>query len=1114
MKCPKCRFDNRDKAKFCLKCGQALRLQCPQCDKILPVEAIFCDACGHRLRMDKNAEKLRAEAEGERKHVTVIFSDLSGYTSMNEKLDPEEVKEILSRIFGEIAQIIAKYEGFIERFIGDAVMALFGVPKTHEDDPVRAIMAAREIHATIDGLSPQLEKKVGRTLSMHTGIHTGLVVTGEVNLEKGTHGITGDTINLASRLQDLAKSGDILVSEETYRQSEGHFNFTPLEPAKVKGKEDPVRPYRVVSAKERPVTIHRLSGLRAELIGRTMELAQLENAVQNLRKGRGSVFFVCGDAGTGKSRLLEEFKGSLDLDEIQWLEGHSYGYSQNIPYFPLIDLLNRAFRIEEKDTSEAVRQKIESGIEHLVGRKEDLVPYIAGLYSLSYPEAKDVSPDFWKSRLQEATLTIISAFAKRAPTIFCLEDLHWADPSFVELLRKTLLEVRQPAIALCVYRPEFSLYTSHELAAMGRIYREIRLQDLSPSEAQHMLESLLKSKTIPSDLKRFVQGKTEGNPFYLEEMVNSLIEAETLVRDNGSWRLTMSIRESDISSAIYGVVSSRLDRLQEESKRMLQEASVIGRAFLYEIIRRITVVKQDIDGCLSSLERLDLIRTRSVHPELEYIFKHALTQEVVYNALLKRDRQEIHERIALVMETLFRDRLPEFYETLSFHFKKGRSSHKAVDYLVKSGEKSLNKYALEESHQYFREAYGILSQKERKTEEENAWLIDVLLKWALVFFYRGNFGELTDLLLAHKSLAESMENKSTLGMYYATLGFALRSREEFIDSHKYLQKALELGEDIQDSKVTGYACSQISLTCAELGLLKEAIFYGEKARALSGSFESDQYLHFMSLFGLGYAYSYKGDCKRTFEIGNELLEFGRINSNIRSVVLGYYITGYSHFMSGDISAAIERFGKGIEISADPYYAQIPRTMLGYSYVSMGEFEKAEEVLREVRTFSETLGAEIIGTAARGLLGMVLIGTGRLKGGIQILEEIRQTFSEKQRRYLCVAAENTLGRVYLQMVQWKGPKNLTKMAKNIGFLAGRLPFAAKKAEVHFKKAIEEAEEIGADGMLGQAYFNLGLLFKAKGRREQALECLSEAVRLFEACEATVYLKQVREALASF
>jgi tetratricopeptide (TPR) repeat protein len=269
----------------------------------------------------------------------------------------------------------------------------------------------------------------------------------------------------------------------------------------------------------------------------------------------------------------------------------------------------------------------------------------------------------------------------------------------------------------------------------------------------------------------------------------------------------------------------------------------------------------------------------------------------------------------------------------------------------------------------------------------------------------------------------------------------------------------------------------------------------------------------MSLFGLGYAYSYKGDCKRTFEVGNALLEFGRKNSNIRSMVLGQYITGYSHFISGDIPAAIECFSQGVEISVDPYYAQIPRTMLGYSYVSIGEFEKAEEVLREVRAFSEKLGAEIIGTAARGLLGMVLIGTGRLKRGIQILEEIRQTFSEKQRRYLCVAAENTLGRVYLQMVHWEGPKSLSMMAKNIGFLAGRLPFAAKKADAHFKKAIEDAKEIGANGMLGQAYYNLGLLYKAKGRRAQALECLSEAVRLFQECEAEVYLKQVKNALAS-
>ncbi|MGD9041209.1 MAG: adenylate/guanylate cyclase domain-containing protein, partial [Desulfobacteraceae bacterium] len=453
MKCPKCQFENEEGSKFCLECGEGLELKCPQCEKRLPLSAKFCNECGQRLEAVVAAEREELEAEGERKYVTVLFSDLSGYTPLSEKLDPEELKEIMSRIFGEIAQVVTKYEGFIEKFVGDAVLALFGVPKAHEDDPIRAIKVAREIHELVDALSSEVEKRIAQPISMHTGINTGLVVTGKVDLEKGTHGVSGDTINLASRLSSLAKEDEILIGPDTYRQAEGHFTFESLEPTRLKGKAEPIQVYKVLSAKERPVTVRRLSGLRAELIGRKAEITQLGEAIENLRKGTGKVFSICGDAGTGKSRLVEEFKNTLDLEEIKWLEGHAYAYSQNIPYFPLIDLLNRIFQIEEGDSTEIVREKVESGIENLVGKKEDVAPYVGGLFSLSYPEIKDVSPEFWRSRLQEAIQTILSALARRAPTVFFLEDLHWADPSFAEFLRNALFEIRQPALVLCVYRP-------------------------------------------------------------------------------------------------------------------------------------------------------------------------------------------------------------------------------------------------------------------------------------------------------------------------------------------------------------------------------------------------------------------------------------------------------------------------------------------------------------------------------------------------------------------------------------------------------------------------------------------------------------------------------------
>jgi len=312
MKCSKCKFDNPESAKFCIECGKHFG--------------------------EEVAQMAELAIEGERKQVTVLFSDLTGYTAMSEKLDPEEVKEITRRIFSEISKIVTKYDGFIEKYAGDAVMALFGVPEAHEDDPIRAIKVAREIHELVNEISPEVESEIGQSISMHTGINTGLVVTGEVNLARGTHGIAGGPINVASRLSNLAKPGEILVGPETYIQTESYYNFVSLGPTKLKGKSESVHVYQVTMPKEQPRKVHRIQGLRAELVGRKIELAKLKEAAERLWKGKGSIFSVCGDAGTGKSRLIEEFKASLDLEKFQWQEGHAYPYTQNIPYFPLINL--------------------------------------------------------------------------------------------------------------------------------------------------------------------------------------------------------------------------------------------------------------------------------------------------------------------------------------------------------------------------------------------------------------------------------------------------------------------------------------------------------------------------------------------------------------------------------------------------------------------------------------------------------------------------------------------------------------------------------------------------------------------------------------------------------
>ena len=1132
MQCPKCQFENPTGINFCGECGAKLERLCPGCNSPNPLNFKFCGECGHNLISAKEISEEESEAEnleprtstkksssdvapleGERKHVTVLFSDLTGYTTMSEKLDPEEVKEITSRIFGEISKIVANYDGFIEKYAGDAVMAIFGVPQAHEDDPIRAIKAAREIHRIVDAISPEVEKKIAQPISMHTGINTGLVVTGEVNMDRGTHGVAGDTINLASRLSNLAKPGEILVNVDTCRQIEGHFTCEYIETTAIKGKADPVEVHKVLSQRDKPVTIHRLSGLRADLVGRNVEMAELSEAVENLQQGKGRIFSICGAAGTGKSRLVEEFKASLDFEQVQWIEGHAYAYSQDIPYFPLVDLLNRLLLIEENDPPEKVREKVESGLQSLVGNQEDVIPYVGGLYSLSYPEIEEVSPEFWKSRLQEAIPAILTALAKRAPTIFFLEDLHWADPSFVELLRRACLEIRQAAIVMCVYRPIFSLFKSHQLSSIGNLYHEMRLQDLSRSESQEMVQSLLKIEKVPSELQRLIQEKMEGNPFYLEEAINSLIESNTLVRDNGHWRVTKQISQADISSTIQGVISARVDRLEQESKRILQEASVIGRSFYYEILKRTTALKNSIDKNLIGLERLDLIKTKSIQPDLEYIFKHALTQEVVYNGLLKKERREIHEHIAIVMEQLFQGRLPEFYETLAFHFARGLSLDKAVNYLMKSGKKSLARYSIEESHQYYKQAFELLDSKANKTNAEMELVIELLFDWAYVFYYRGYFKDMSEVFSSYKMIAESLEDKTKLGMFYSWYGWAFFCQHKILDSYPYFEKALQIGEEKKDQRVIGYACTWLTWYYLYNGRIDLSIKHGERTQEISKVFKTDPYLYFKSLTGLGIAYSVIGDKKKAIGIGNTLVDYGKKHSNIRSLTMGYAVLGAAYQMHNDLTTAIGAFEKAIQVGVEPFYVEYIRVNLALAYIMNGQIIEAENAFNCVVSFCQDSGAWGAGIPAQVFLGAVLIAKGQMSLGLKRLKEGKHELLTSGNMLNYLECEYILGKVFSQVAEGAEPINLSKIAKNIGFIAKNVPFAGKKAEGHFKKVIEIAEEMGAKTIMGGACLDLGLLYKTKKRKDLANKLISEAVKLFEQCEADVYLKQANEALES-
>lgn len=1113
MECATCGCENPESHLLCRGCGAELPLICTVCGSTRLPEDIFCGRCGVRLRDASSADGVTPSLEGERKQVTVLFSDLSDYTGLAARLDPEDLREIMSGLFRQAARIVTDYDGHVEKLIGDAVMAVFGVPTTHEDDVVRAIRAATDIHDLAHDMSYPQAQAATASLQMHSGIATGVVVTGASMTDKGSERMLGSTINLAHRLTGLARPGEILVSHQTYEQADRHFTFEPLSRVQIKGMRDPVRPHKVLSVRERPITVHRLSGLQADLIGREAELAQLREAIRRLQEGTPTVVSIRGDAGTGKSRLVEELKAGLDLDGIQWREAHCYAYTQNTPYFALIDLLSRAWQIEEGDPPENVREKVRAHLESLLGKQHEIAPYMESLYGLSEPELEGVDPEFLKSRIYEGVASILDVLATTGPTIIFVEDVHWADPSSVDLLRFMLLEMRHPALFLLTYRPPFHMFTPEQLETVAGSHRVITLQDLSASEAQDMMNSLLRTEDVPGELRRLVQQKGEGNPFYIEEAMNSLVDSGKLIRQNGRWALSGPVADSDIPLTISRIISARLDLLEPNTKRLLLEASVIGRVFLYEILRRISQSADGLDRCLEGLEELDLIRTRAVRPDLEYVFKHALTQEVAYASLLTRERREIHERIGQVVEQLFEDRLPDFYEMLAFHYERGKSLRKAVHYLMMSAEKSLKKYSVEESHQYYAQAFEILESGSDASAEDEALLVDLLIKWALVFHYRGDFRGLVDLFEKRVDLAESLADKEQIGMFNLWLGSAMWSREMFEESHKYLLEGLRLGEEAENARVVTYACAFLAWTCADLGLVDEGVAFGRRAREMLAHSKRDAFVRFLALGGLGYACWVKGDKESATEAGAALLEWGHRHSNTRSLVVGNWLLGAALLIDGDAAGAMEVARKGAQISADPLYSQFPKIFLGLGCLACDRFDDAEEPLREVLEFSEEFGADVTGTPARGLMGAVLMGKGEMARGYAMLRDARRSWISKRAQWRYALAEYVLGSVYLQMTRRASAGGLRVIVKNLWFLAGQLPFASRKAEMHFRRAAETARSIGAMGVLGQSYLGLALLHQTKGRRRKARESLAEAIQCFEQCAAQTYLEEAKRTLAS-
>lgn len=1032
---------------------------CNKCGFDNPDEARFCNQCGTKL--DEAAVR-----QAERRQITVFFSDLSGFTAMSEKLDPEDVHAVMGEIFKAATAIIERYGGRVDKLLGDAIMAVFGDPVAHEDDAERAVRAVMEIHSAVDELSPTVEPKIGRPLCMHTGITTGVVVTSSGTFDTADTGPLGDTINLAARLEDLSEPGEILVGTETAGLIDHVFELVHHGDHALKGKSAHVPVYKLVGFKsDRTEPSRRHSAF----VGRHEELGILLGAVEKVRDGAGSVIGLRAEAGAGKTRLLAEFHDRVH-EQVQWLEGRAYAYGENIPYALLIDLISNAVGIAEGDTGESIVAKLQAGVDPLVDDVERVLEPFHRLFGLSERTSAALDKDSYQERLLDSLASVVDGLCARAPTVLVLQDLHWADPSTVGMFSKLIETVQSPVVVVANYRPSFT-------GSLPGV-RQIELQALSPRQSGELVASLLDGEPPPAELVEFLFGRTDGNPFYLEEIINSLLETDTLVRSNGSWRLVGELTEANLPSSVRGVIAARIDRLDGDRRKVLREASVVGRDFLYDVMRRVASETDTLDPCLEDLMNADLIRERDNQADLEYFFKHALTQDVAYEGLLKAERMELHARAAAAIEAQFAGRLEEVTETLAFHYQRGGVLDKAVHYLRAAGSKAMDRYALVEAQSHFESAYDLLTSQ-GPSPEVDAALVGTILDWAILFYYQARLLALGELLDRHTDAMGRLEDDRIRMWWHVWRGHATGFQLDQADNMRDLDAAIELAQRLGDEAGYAYAKTWAVWGYFIAGKPDDAVAAADEIRDwVTAHRFTDPYPYFKSLGTVTYVLSSRGTAQEVEQICNELIALGEEVGNNRCVAYGMQGLAF-------LAAVMLRFDEGIglareaqSIAKDPIYAETANLTRSAAATLAGESAEARAAVDELMTAVES-GVDLPAPLFVGLAdGVATMSEGRLTVGMDHLMEVRAEADRTNRVWERLFGDVYIGTIFSRVTTGEASRDLTRILRNPRFLK-YVRRARKEAEPRLRAAMEEAEATGFRGIIPIIQYELAKLLIHKG-----------------------------------
>ncbi len=914
-----------------------------------------------KLQAAKASQRMR----GERRVITMLFCDVTGSTSMAEQLDPEEWAEIMNEAFDYLITPIYRYEGTLARMMGDGILAFFGAPIAHEDDPQRAIRAGLDIVEGVEPFRNEIFEDYGLDFNVRVVINTGPVVVGEIGSDLALeYTAMGDAINLAARMEETAAPGTVQISSYTYLLVEPLFNVEPLGNIELKGKDKPIKSYRAIGPKSIPGRIRGIEGLEAPLIGREQEFDALLGMMNDLDNGSGGIVFLIGEAGLGRSRLIGELHEKLGIhngDGAKWRESQGIPYESSRPYSMFQRHMRASLGIGPEDSPEVIEKKIGDTADRFPTEERELiVQAIDGVLALGEAgESQLESAEALKRQLFSVALKIWRDDANRDAIVAVFDDLHWADASSVELLAHLFqLVTDSPVLFICATRPDLDtpFWNTRKAAEQrfGDQLLEINLTPLTISESDDLVNNLLTVSELPDDLRLLISSKSDGNPFYVEEVIRTLIDSGSVVRDESgnSWKATGPIEELSIPDNVQSLLISRIDRLGKQSKRTLQLASVIGRSFYERVLANIANRIEDLSGELETLQKVDLIMESARTPELEYMFRHELTRDAAYHTILHRERRRFHRRVGEALELLMADQIGEEAHRLAYHFGEARDKERALKYYILAGDQAASIFANDEALKHYGKA-----QELALTSGTPKQLVHLCSRKGRVLEVRGQYDDAIDVYQELGRLGEERNERAlTLAALIsrATVHSTYTSRFNPTLGEQLSLEALDLAEALGDQAAMAKIYWVLMLVNI-FGLYRaeEALLYGEKSLTLAREYDFREQLAY-TLHDLSRPYMFSGRHEDAINGLEEAGEIFREVGNLSMLADNRATLSYGYSLMGRLGEGLVLIDEAQRINrALGNYWGISYSLvtLGMIRFAMGQFSDALIALEDSQTIA-------------------------------------------------------------------------------------------------------------------------------------------------------------------